>query len=308
MAEFDRVYDSPEVMAQRYAIFQANMAEAAELNREEPTAEYGVTRFSDLSPAEFEATYLTVFPDESQKTLEAGTYTVRAARSSLVAPPNAVDWREKLNDIKDQKSCGSCWAFSAMSAVEGAIVANSDEIIDGSEQALVDCDELSGGCQGGWMHSGIAAAARDTIKSQASYPYKAKNGKCHLDDTETIAEISAVNVRCANSPYVPPEIKTDDCKDDDTRAAVAEKVQSIAINAKTMMSYRGGIMDPSEKKCKPKQLNHGVDIVGYGEEDGVSYYLGRNSWGKRWGEKGYFRIISDKNACGINAYQVEANV
>ena len=35
---------------------------------------------------------------------------------------------------------------------------------------------------------------------------------------------------------------------------------------------------------------HALTLVGWGEEDGVQYFIGLNSWGKNWGENGYVRI------------------
>merc|ERR550514_1736017 len=65
---------------------------------------------------------------------------------------DSVDWRSKnaVNPIKDQARCGSCWAFSAVCALEGAHFLKTGELISMSEQQVVSCDKVSQGCNGGW--------------------------------------------------------------------------------------------------------------------------------------------------------------
>ena len=80
------------------------------------------------------------------------------------------------------------------------------------------------------------------------------------------------------------------------------------INGKLLQTYSGGIIDASSDKCDPYGINHVVNIVGYGNENGRDYWICRNSWGSAWGENGYFRIARGKGTCGINLNVITGNV
>ena len=63
--------------------------------------------------------------------------------------------------------------------------------------------------------------------------------------------------------------------------------------------YHKGIL--KARHCG-KEIDHAVTVVGYGIEHDTRYWIIKNSWGKKWGENGYFRLERDTNACGINSY------
>mmetsp|Transcript_12851 Transcript_12851/g.17520 ORF Transcript_12851/g.17520 Transcript_12851/m.17520 type:complete len:263 (+) Transcript_12851:2-790(+) len=72
---------------------------------------------------------------------------------------------------------------------------------------------------------------------------------------------------------------------------------TVSFDSGGLFAYSSGIVTCVEKWT----INHAVQLVGYGEEKGVKYWLARNSWGPNFGEQGYFRMLrSDKDSslCG----------
>eukprot|EP01113_Clastostelium_recurvatum_P017412 TRINITY_DN2043_c0_g1_i1.p1 TRINITY_DN2043_c0_g1~~TRINITY_DN2043_c0_g1_i1.p1 ORF type:complete len:155 (-),score=29.59 TRINITY_DN2043_c0_g1_i1:82-546(-) len=81
---------------------------------------------------------------------------------------------------------------------------------------------------------------------------------------------------------------------------------SVLLNAASLQFYHPGVFDPPF--CDPTSLDHAVLLVGYGTDGDKDYWLVKNSWGPKWGEDGYFRILRGKGKCGINTYVTSALV
>ena len=82
---------------------------------------------------------------------------------------------------------------------------------------------------------------------------------------------------------------------------------AIALNADPLQTYSSGILDVTSTKCPTSGINHAVTLVGYGTGS-PDYWIVKNSWGKNWGESGYFRIRRGNGTCGINCYITTATV
>merc|ERR1719198_873053 len=139
----------------------------------EVTFELGMNKFGDLLSTEFAAMY-----NGYTRKLRTGTETVFMAPENFVAP-TSVDWRTEgaVTPVKDQKQCGSCWAFSATGSLEGAFQIASGKLTSLSEENLVQCDHNGDqGCQGGLMDNAFEWVQKNGICSEESYPYTSGSG------------------------------------------------------------------------------------------------------------------------------------
>lgn len=149
--KFQRNYRTEWEKAMRYRVFKTNLASIEQLNRHEMgTAKYGLTEFSDLTPAEFKkhTGLLNAHHNPRLHGNHLGNPTTEIPDIEL---PRSFDWRDKnvISEVKNQGQCGSCWAFSVVGNIEGLNAIKTGKLDEFSEQELVDCDTMDAGCNGG---------------------------------------------------------------------------------------------------------------------------------------------------------------
>lgn len=286
---FSKKYENIEELQTRFQIFRHNLRDIVihNLDRSQNFT-MGVNQFTDLTPQEFKSQWVGGLK------AEVGSYGCKTFTSVASGAPATVDWRNKgaVTSVKDQGQCGSCWTFSATGAIEGAWAISKGQLVDLSEQELVDCatgiSYGSHGCNGGQMEGAFKFVIANGQCSLASYPYTAKDGTCQK--CSAVAHISYCS-----------DVKPNDQVS--MKAAVAQQPVAVAIEADTryFQSYSSGILTSSS--CGTT-LDHGVLTVGYGEENGQKYWLVKNSWGTSWGDMGYVKIArsestNDPGICGI---------
>lgn len=211
-----------------------------------------------------------------------------------------VDWREQgvVTPIKNQGDCGSCWAFSAVGALEAQhrlSGAGGGQLVSLSEQNLMDCSQGKPygnmACLGGTMDAAFQYIIDNKgVDTETSYPY--------LAQTETTCRFSASTVGATMTGYV-------DVPDDEYALAEACEKKgpiSVAIDAGwiSFRFYKSGVY--YEPQCFTTKLDHGVLVVGYGTNDTSKeeFYWVKNSWGTSWGIQGYVKMSRNRNNnCGI---------
>ena len=288
---FGKTYENLVEFESRFNIFRENLRTIISHNVDsKQNFTMKVNQFTDLTVEEFKKQFVGGLTTKT----ELGSYGCKSFSSSASGSPSVVDWRGKgaVTAVKDQGQCGSCWTFSSTGAAEGAWAISKGQLIDLSEQELVDCatgiSYGSHGCSGGQMEGAFKYLIEHGQCSLGSYPYTAKDGSCHT--CSSIAHFSSCS-----------DVKPND--QISLKAAVAQQPVAIAIEADTryFQSYSSGVLTSSS--CGTN-LDHGVLIVGYGSENGIDYWLVKNSWGTTWGENGYVKIgrsdsLNDAGICGI---------
>ncbi|KAJ0836494.1 putative chymopapain protein [Helianthus annuus] len=277
VVKHNKLYESLDEKLHRFEIFMDNLKHIDETNKKVSNYWLGLNEFADMSHQEFKDKFLGLkgeLPERKDESAEEFSYR------DFVDLPKSVDWRKKgaVVPVKNQGQCGSCWAFSTVAAVEGINQIVTGNLTELSEQELIDCDTtFNNGCNGGLMDYAFAYIMRNGgLRKEEEYPYIMSEGTC--DDKKDVSE----KVTISGYHDVPRN------NEDSLLKALANQPISVAIEAsgRDFQFYSGGVFDGH---CGT-ELDHGVAAVGYGSTKGLDYIIVRNSWGPKWGEKGYIRM------------------
>ncbi|CAD7697514.1 unnamed protein product [Ostreobium quekettii] len=282
--------EGTEEFETRFKTWLYNLEYIMDYNDQHSSHWLSLNRLADMHPEEYKALRGTRLSRNRARPSE-----VDGPDDDLEISPNSpafVDWREYgvVTEVKDQGGCGSCWAFSAVGAVESINAINTGMLFSLSEQELVDCVTQDYGCGGGTMDDAFNFTVQHGLTLESDYKYKGWDEGCKRRKEKlyygTIDGYKDVQ-------------QTEHA----LKRAVAGQPVSVAIDASSMafQFYAGGIYD---EPCGT-ELDHGVLVVGYqsNTRHKEGYWIIKNSWGADWGDEGYikFRMGMDggMGECGI---------
>jgi C1A family cysteine protease len=286
-AQYNKVYSSPEEEALRFANFKLSIDRVESRNAKSSNAVYGLTKFSDLTPEEFKATYLgSVIPENYD------SYDVGVLEGGNIVAPNTWDWRtqNKVTPVKNQQQCGSCWAFSTVENIESiyCVSKNMDcnTLAPLSVQEIVDCDTTDQGCNGGWPYDAYQfVISEGGLEDDSDYPYTAQDGTCNFQQNLVKVQISSWKYATQNSDEATLQTNL-----------VNWGPLSVCVDASSWQDYTGGVVMGSD--CT-NNIDHCVQLVGYDMTQSPSFWIVRNSWGTDWGENGYIRLQYGQDTCAV---------
>lgn len=306
-AKYSKQYSSLVEESTRFENFKRKLDSIEHRNSLGRSFRVGLNKWSDMLNDEWAR---KMFPNKGQKKFRTQLGSV--ARTTLPVDtatplPRSWDWRDHkaVTEIKDQGDCGSCWAFSAIAAIEGAWAIAGNSLTEFSEEQLVDCGgrffpSILQGCNGGDMGTAFEYVIKQGgVETEDEYPYYAgAAGKSSFDDckftpSKVAGKISSwANVTALNSTAF--------------LQALYKQPISVAVDASSAdwQDYSGGMF---AGMCSedPEDLDHGIAAIGFSldkdlQTGAVTF---KNSWGEDWGWEGTIELYigpkKDDNTCGF---------
>lgn len=257
-----------------------------------------------------------------------------------------LDWRTNTTNpagivavvaVKNQASCGSCYVFSANSAMESALCLkgiHDCETFGGlSEQQPLDCATydvqegedrtwyLSNGCYGGWQSNIYQYVYRaGGITCTHKSPYMSGDRDAFPDSKFNVGqcpytwETQYDWIQETSHGYVDKNIcgttNKGGSKDPIAMKQALFSKGPLAIGMFVGDNFRDvveGIYTPeddNEGDCpgiEETGINHAMNAVGYGVDETTEqeYWIIRNSWGETFAQGGYVKVARGVNACGV---------
>eukprot|EP01062_Namystynia_karyoxenos_P017578 TRINITY_DN1647_c0_g1_i6.p1 TRINITY_DN1647_c0_g1~~TRINITY_DN1647_c0_g1_i6.p1 ORF type:complete len:591 (+),score=265.75 TRINITY_DN1647_c0_g1_i6:124-1773(+) len=235
-----------------------------------------------------------------------------------------------IGTVRNQASCGSCWAFGSTEAFEDRrCIATGADVEMSAEDTAACCSGfacgLSMGCNGGQPGAALSWMSRTGVVTGGDYfdigsggsclPYSLKPCAHHVPATSKYA-------KCPSSEYPTPKCSKQCSESAYSKSYSADKnkaSRAYSLSGETAImtsimqkgpvsaaftvygdfpTYKSGVY----KHTTGSALGgHAVEIVGWGVDNGQKYWLVKNSWNDQWGDGGFFKIARGNDECGIES-------
>jgi hypothetical protein len=316
MSKQSKTYTSRLEADTKRSIFFSNLRLFEERSRYD-TATYGPDEYADLTPDEFNALRGRCFSGDSFSKLPV--MDVELVEGEVAVQD--VDWRDPAKNpanlsavtrVKNQGPYGYCWAFGASGTLEGMnAIQQRNPLEELSEQEFIDCcsPELEGAdsCWGRGPNMAWNFLINNTHgidSTEASYPYQAharpgeNNMTCAIKSGVTVNGSKIVASKARVGSYVTAETDESTLNQDKILVALLKYGPgNIGVDANCLFGYKAGIIS----NCTGKGVDHATLVVGAGEENGMPYWIVKNSWGPHWGEQGFYRVERNKGQIQFSA-------
>eukprot|EP00340_Litonotus_pictus_P001278 CAMPEP_0170523460 /NCGR_PEP_ID=MMETSP0209-20121228/8870_1 /TAXON_ID=665100 ORGANISM="Litonotus pictus, Strain P1" /NCGR_SAMPLE_ID=MMETSP0209 /ASSEMBLY_ACC=CAM_ASM_000301 /LENGTH=549 /DNA_ID=CAMNT_0010811541 /DNA_START=66 /DNA_END=1715 /DNA_ORIENTATION=- len=299
--KFDDYDINTEAGVRRFRIFEDNINLSKSMNEKLGKKAYGVNMFSDLTLEEYRKKYI-----QTDSPFDIGEQDYSSINETKVSDDNTeievqdVDWTDYMQPVQDQGGCGSCWAFAAVAAAEGAFTIKTGISKKFSEQFLVDHSSENKGCSGGYFSTTTAFIKKYGLQLAEKYPYKAREGLYDLKDEKI--SVGAYKIVKNWEPCY-------NCDKKKWTELVQRGPGIVGVDASTQefKNYSPDSLDIPLESNSCNYVNHMVTAVGTMKNENDPLAIVRNSWGdkrpwardqKGWGVNGYF-AVPFRNHCFV---------
>jgi C1A family cysteine protease len=232
--------------------------------------------------------------------------------------PKNWDWRNVggvsyVPNPRRQLNCGSCYIFSLVSSLESRlrILTNNKDKTEFSRQFPLGCSFYTEGCQGGYPFLVAKFFNEFEVIPESCAPYNPSNLNCHdtcdYNQNPTKYFVSRYEYLggfygATNEIELIKEIRARGPIPGNMSVPWTFSYYKEGIFSQNSLKKNSGKFSKTtlfDKNLSWSSVDHSILLVGYGEENGIKYWIAMNTWGTQWGEGGYFRILRGENDCNI---------
>ena len=274
----------------RYRLFLKSAQNVADYNEDKIDTAHYVLNFFAVMTKEEKTMHMGLNASEVlENPIQNPSITIHR-RVDAADIPTKLLWTNTghVTKVKDQKSCGSCWTFGAVGALETMYAVECGVLRTFAEQELLDCtyEKTKGknGCKGGWHYKAFywSIINGGRLAANKNRPYENRDRECRAHKTKNAMKAAKIFAQVR----VPA-----------TEQAHIEALQNGALASvleatDKFESYDGEIM--RDTTCH-SYANHVVTMVGYTH----TFIVIKNSWGTGWGEKGFARLARYHHNCKL---------